>query len=495
MSTAPIAAVDSGNSPGQHHRWLALAVVLTATFMDLVDATVVNVAVPNIQRNLNTSFSAIQWITGGYALAFAIGLITGGRLGDIYGRKKIFLFGVAGFTVASTLSGLAVDSSMLIAARILQGLGAALMIPQVLAIMHVTFSFKERGKVFGMFGAMIGIGAVSGPLLGALLTEWDIFGLQWRPIFLINLPIGIAGLMLGKIYISESKSPRALQLDLGGLVFVTLGLLMLLYPLTQGRDLKWSPWGFVSITAGLGVFILFIYYERFKIRKNGSPLVELSLFRIKSFTAGMGIQLTFSVISSIFFLVWMLYLQIGLGWTPLHAGLSSLPFAIAVSAAAAISVQKLVPRFGRKVLQAGALMMVAGGLVFLWAVEQFGNTVEIGQLTPALLIMGAGMGLIVAPLTNVALSDVPKEHSGSASGLINTTNQLGLALGFALLSVVFFGGADENSITGSVSFTFIENFSHALWWLIGLLFIVFLLMFALPKQNRQQEGAVSGQLF
>lgn len=217
-------------STTDRRRWFALAIVMTAAFMDLVDVTIVNIAIPSIQRDAGASVSQIQWITAGYALAFAAGLITGGRLGDIHGRKRLFLIGIGGFTLASALCGFAANPEMLVASRILQGGMAAMMVPQVLSIVHATFPAEERGKVFGLFGAIVGLGAVSGPLLGALLTEWNLFGLEWRPIFLINLPVGIAGLILGSRFITESKAPRALKLDLVGVALVILGLTMLLYP-------------------------------------------------------------------------------------------------------------------------------------------------------------------------------------------------------------------------------------------------------------------------
>ncbi|GAA0676175.1 MFS transporter [Kitasatospora atroaurantiaca] len=469
-------------------RWLALAVVMTASLMDLVDVTIVNIAMPSIQRETGASFSALQWITAGYALAFAVGLITGGRLGDIYGRKRLFLLGIGGFTAASALCGLASGPDMLVAARILQGATAALMVPQVLSIIHATFPAHERGKVFGMFGAMVGLGAMLGPLLGALLTEWDLFGLSWRPIFLVNLPIGIAGLVLGSRYVTESRAPQALRLDLVGMALATAGLLMLLYPLTQGRESGWPLWGFVSMAASLPVFVLFVAYERAKTRRDGSPLVELALFRVKSFAAGIGVQLTFGIVSGIFFLVWTLYMQLGLGWSPLRAGLTGVPFSLGVSVAAGLSVQKLVPRFGRKVLQAGALVMAAGTLIYLAEAAHYGTGIHPWQMTLPMVVMGAGMGLIVAPLTDSVLSEVPREHSGSASGLINTTQQLGIALGLGLSSVAFFTVVDaadpERQAMGPV---FVDAFNQSLWWVAAGLVTVFALMFALPKRAARHE--------
>nr|WP_245181020.1 MFS transporter [Streptomyces montanisoli] len=460
---------------------------MTAAFMDLVDATIVNVAIPSIERDTGASFGAVQWITAGYAIAFAAALITGGRLGDIFGRKRLFLIGISGFTVASALCGLAANPEMLVGSRLLQGATAAMMVPQVLAIVHATFPDHERGKVFGLFGAIVGLGAVSGPLLGALLTEWNVGGLEWRPIFLINLPVGLAGLLLGRRFIRESKAPHALRLDLPGVVLVTAGLLMLIYPLTRGRELGWPLWGHLCMAGSLAVFALFVAYERRKTRKDGSPLVELSLFRIKSFAGGIAVQLTFGLVMGIFFLVWTLYMQMGLGWSPLRAGLTSVPFSVAVSCAAAGSVQALVPRFGRKVLQAGALLMIAGLLIYVGEAARYGTGIHPWQMVLPLAVMGLGMGLIVAPLTDAVLADVPREHSGSASGLINTTMQMGNALGLGLVAVVFYGPVDGRvHAPADLGPAYVSGFQHAMWWVMAVLALIFLVMFALPRRSNHE---------
>ncbi|MFF4095059.1 DHA2 family efflux MFS transporter permease subunit [Streptomyces sp. NPDC001834] len=462
---------------------------MTAAFMDLVDVTIVNVAIPSIRQDTGASFSSIQWITAGYSLAFAAGLITGGRLGDIHGRKRLFLIGIGGFTLASALCGFAVSPEMLVVSRLLQGGTAALMVPQVLSLVHATFPAHERGKVFGLFGAIVGLGAITGPLLGALLTQWNIAGLEWRPIFLINLPVGVAALVLGNRFITESKAPKALRLDLVGVVLVTLGMLMLIYPLTRGRELGWPLWGHLSMVGSPLVFLTLVLFERAKARKGGSPLVELSLFRFKSFAAGIAVQLTFGIGLGIFFLVWTLYMQMGLGWSALRAGLTGVPFSIAVSCAAGISVQKLVPRFGRKVLQAGALLMIAGLLLYVVESERYGMGITSWQMVPPLVVMGLGMGLIVAPLTDAVLSEVPREHSGSASGLISTVQQMGNALGLGLVAVVFFGAMGDRLAPQEVGPAFAEAFRHSLWWVIGVLALIVLVMFALPARPKQHlEG-------
>ncbi|MFE1402172.1 MFS transporter [Streptomyces sp. NPDC058770] len=498
--SAPVApATPSAPAASDRRRWFALAIVMTAAFMDLVDVTIVNVAIPSIRQDTGASFSSIQWITAGYSLAFAAGLITGGRLGDIHGRKRLFLIGVGGFTLASALCGFAVSPEMLVASRILQGGTAALMVPQVLSIVHATFPAHERGKVFGLFGAIVGLGAIMGPLLGALLTQWNIAGLEWRPIFLINLPVGVAALVLGNRFITESKAPKALRLDLVGVALVTLGMLMLIYPLTRGRELGWPLWGHVSMVGSLLVFLALVLFERAKTRRGGSPLVELSLFQFKSFAAGIAVQLTFGIGLGIFFLVWTLYMQMGLGWTALRAGLTGVPFSVAVSCAAGVSVQKLVPRFGRKVLQAGALLMIAGLLLYMAESERYGMGITSWQMVPPLVVMGLGMGLIVAPLTDAVLSEVPREHSGSASGLISTVQQMGNALGLGLVAVVFFGSMGDRLAPQEVGPAFAEAFRHSLWWVIGVLALIVLVMFALPARPKQHmEGggdeAVNGDL-
>jgi EmrB/QacA subfamily drug resistance transporter len=481
--------LSTPSAPDDRRRWIALAIVMTAAFMDLVDVTIVNIAVPSIEREAGASVSQIQWIIAGYALAFATGLITGGRLGDIHGRKRLFLVGIGGFTVASALCGLAANPEMLVASRVLQGAMAAMMVPQVLSIVHATFPAHERGKVFGLFGAIVGLGAVSGPLLGALLTEWDLFGLGWRPIFLINLPVGIAGLILGSRFITESKAPKALKLDLVGVALVGIALLMLLYPLTRGRELGWPLWGYVSMAGAFVVLAALVAYERRKAARDGSPLIELPLFRVKSFAAGIAVQTVFGVALGIFFLVWTLYLQIGLGWSPLKAGLTGIPFSLAVSTAAGLSVQKLVPRFGRKVLQSGALVLALGVLLYRVASDHYGLSIAPWQMALPLVVMGLGMGLIVAPLTDAVLSEVPREHAGSASGLINTVQQMGHALGLGLVSVVFFGRIADHLAPDRVGPAFVSAFQYALGWVAAVMGAIFLLMFALPRRPAQHvEG-------
>ena len=438
--SSPTATTEPGRAPGDAdpRRWIGLAVVLIAGFMQLVDISIVNVAIPSIQRDLDATYAQIQWVLAGYQLAFAIMLITGGRLGDIFGRKRLFMTGMAGFTLASAFCGLAQNPSMLIGSRVFQGLMGAIMFPQILSVIQVTFPPRERGTAFGMFGATIGLATITGPLVGGLLIEADLFGLEWRPIFLVNVPIGIAALAAATRYLIESKAPRALRLDPVGVAIVTAGLLLFIYPLVQGRDLGWPPWTFLSMAAAVPVLAGFAVYERRKKALDGSPLVDLDLFRQRAFVPGLAVAGIFFMGIPAFFLTFSLWLQIGLGFTALHAGLTGAPFAVGSALASAASV-RLAPALGRRILSVGSLLLVAGMVALIWTVDRYGGGVDSWQLLPALLLCGLGLGSVVAPLVNVVLAGIRGQDAGAASGVLSTVQQVGGAVGVALIGVIFFG--------------------------------------------------------
>ncbi len=419
-------------------RWLALIVLLFAGFMDLLDVSIVNIAIPSIQRDLAAPYSTIQWIIAGYSLAFALTLITGGRLGDIFGRKRVFMIGVTGFTLASLMCGLSANPEVLVAARVVQGAMAAIMTPQVLSIIQVTFPRRERAKAFGMYGAVAGLAAVAGPLLGGFLIEGNLFGLDWRPIFLINIPVGILALIISGAVVRESRSPQAIKLDLVGMLLVTGGLLLLVDPLVQGRDLDWPAWIFISMAASIPVLALFVFYERHKTRLDGSPLVALSLFRERSFVVGLLTAIIFFAGMSSFFMVYTLYVQIGLGWSAIHAALTGLPASIGAIVFSGASIA-LAPKIGRKVIIAGVLLMAAGMVLMIFTIQLAGTDITSWHLIPSMLIGGTGMGLVIAPIADIVLAGVPLENAGSASGVVSTINQLGGAIGVAVIGVIFFG--------------------------------------------------------
>jgi EmrB/QacA subfamily drug resistance transporter len=439
MSTST-ATTEPGRAPGgaDPRRWVALAVVLTAGFMQLVDISIVNVAIPSIQRDLDATYAEIQWVLAGYQLAFAVMLITGGRLGDIFGRKRLFMAGMAGFTLASALCGLAQSPGMLIGSRVLQGLMGAVMFPQILSVIQVTFPARERATAFGLFGATIGLATITGPLVGGLLIDADLMGLGWRPIFLVNVPIGVAALAVASRYLVESRAPRALRLDPGGVAIVTAGLLLLVYPLVQGRELDWPLWTFLSMAAAVPVLAGFAVYERRKKALDGSPLVDPDLFRERGFVAGLAVAGIFFMGIPAFFLTFSLWLQIGLGFTALHSGLTGIPFAVGSALASTASV-RLAPSLGRRILSAGCLLLVAGMAGLIWTVGRYDGAVHSWQLLPALLVCGLGLGSVVAPLVNVVLAGIRGQDAGAASGVLSTVQQVGGAVGVAVIGVVFFG--------------------------------------------------------
>ncbi|UFS94308.1 MFS transporter [Nocardia huaxiensis] len=429
-------------------RWIAFAVVLAAGFMDLLDVTIVNVAVPSIQNDLHAEYSQIEWIIAAYVLSFAAVLITGGRLGDIYGRKNLFLLGMAGFTLTSAACGLSTDPTMLIASRFVQGAMAGLMVPQILAIIRITFPKEERAKAIAVYSGVGGSASAVGLSLGGLLVQWDLFELGWRPIFLVNIPVGIAALIAASIVMRDSRSVNPPRLDLIGMALAVSAVLLLVYPLNEGRRLDWPAWTFAMIAAAFATFAAFLFYERRRARTVGSPLIDLDLFRSRPFTVGLASWLLFWIGFGGFFLVWTLFMQAGLGWSPMRAGLTSVFFAVGAGVGAGISVSVLAPRFGKWVLVAGGLVTAIGFAVYGAMATGYESDFASWQMVLPLILTGIGFGIVVAPTIDMLLGQIPDREAGAASGLLNTGQQLGMALGVALVGIVFFAQLDDDSARG-----------------------------------------------
>ncbi|MEV4561736.1 MFS transporter [Kitasatospora sp. NPDC049285] len=423
-----------------------LPVVLTATFMSALDFFIVNVAIPAVQRDLHAGASAIQWVMAGYALALAGGLITAGRLGDLLGRRRMFSLGLAVFTLASAACGLATGPAFLIAARVVQGLGAALMGPQVLALLRTGFHGAAQAKAFASYALTLGLGAVLGQLIGGVLIRADLFGTDWRACFLINVPVGLATLVLVPRTVPESRAPQRPSLDLPGVLLVTAALVTLALPLIQGRASGWPAWTWVSLG---GSAVLWTALARHQVRlagRGGSPLVHPHLFRTRAFSAGMLAQLAFWLGQASFFLVLAIYLQQGRGLDALGSGTVFTALG-AGYLATSLNAHRVAARLGRQAVALGAVLM-AGGLAALRITVDSGAHSAL-WLVPALILDGLGMGLVIAPLTGSALAGVPTHLVGSASGTVATVQQVGGALGVALIGILFYGAPTVRSGFGT----------------------------------------------
>lgn len=426
-------------------RWAALGVLLAAGFMDLLDTTIVNVAIPSIRGDLHANYAAIQWIVAGYLLAVAVGLITFGRLGDIVGRRRVFLAGVVGFGAMSLCCGLAPTPAVLVVARVLQGMFAAAMIPQILSTIQVSFPRDEQRRAVALYSTMAGVAVMSGPLLAGVLLS--VFGLGWRSIFFINVPVSVVVAFATIMIVPESRSREAQRLDLGGAGLISAALLALVFGLIQGRELRWSAWVIALMIAALALFALFAIYERRKERRGESPLVRLALFSQRAFSAGLLVVLVFFSGVVGFFLAFTIFLQLGLGYSPLESALTTFPSSAGLVIASLAST-KLAPRPGRQILAIGALLMAAAMAGLVLAVNHYGGDLTAWDVRPVIFVFGLGMGLILPSLADVIIAGIHERDAGAASGLINTGLQVGNAIGVAVIGVILFsvlGSHAENS--------------------------------------------------
>ena len=406
--------------------WLVLVLVCFAQFMVILDATIVNVALPSIQRDLHFSAGNLQWVINAYTLVFGGFLLLGGRAGDLFGRKRLFLAGVAVFTFASLLNGLSQSSDMLIAARALQGLGAALVSPAALSIITTTFAEgPDRTKALGVWGGIAAGGGAVGLLLGGVLTE----ALSWQWIFFVNIPIGLLALLLSARYVPESRAEtRPAGIDVAGAASVTGGLVVLVYAIVKAQDYGWGS----ATTLGLGaaaaaLLTAFVLIER----RSAAPLVRLGVFRIRSLASANGVILLVASGMYAFFFFSSIYVQEILGFSPIEAGLAFLPFTLGIMVGAG-AAQQLISRFGVRPIAVTGMFLAAVGLAIMSAAGAHGTYVS--DLLPGIIPMSIGMGLTFVPVTLIATTNVDDADAGLASGVFNTSQQVGGALGLAVLS-------------------------------------------------------------
>jgi EmrB/QacA subfamily drug resistance transporter len=462
---------------GYPRRWLMLPVILIAMFMAGFDIWAVNVAAPSLQRDLHVSDAALQLIVGGYAFMYASGMVTGGRLGDLFGYKRMFLIGVVTFAAASLLCGIAPSSGALVAFRLVQGLTGAVMVPQVVALITASFPARERSRALGWYGATMGFGFVSGQILGGGLIQANILGLGWRAIFLVNVPIGVLAVIVAGIVVPQARGQRRPRLDPLGAVGVSGSLALALVPLTLGRDEGWPVWTWVSLAAALPALAATLVWERRLTRRGGEPLLDLALFRDRAFSAGLLLNFVSIFFFGSFMFVLTLLLQSGLGLSPLHAGIVNLPLALTFIAMTLLG-PKVAARLGPRSITVGAGFAVLGAVTLALIAMHAGGHLTGWETAPATALIGIGQGLMVPSLMSAVLTHVRPERAGAAAGVLTTTQQFAVASGVAVLGAVFYeviGGAPGRD-------SFVSGLMVIAWADAALLVLAAALTFLLPRR-------------
>jgi EmrB/QacA subfamily drug resistance transporter len=479
-------ALASASRLTHRQRSIALAIVATAMVLDLVDMTIINVAVPTLQAQLGASDAEVQWMVAGYSTIFALLLITGGRLGDIFGYRRAFLIGVGGFTLTSLLGGLAQDPGQLVAARLLQGATAAIMLPQVTSLTQIMYPPHERVAALGLFGILGGLAAVLGPVIGGFILSANVFGLGWRAIFLINLPVGIIALSMAMRILPGGKSAHSPRLDMVGTVLVMLLLFALIFPLIQGRDYGWPLWCFGLMACSLPIALMLVRHSQARMARDGSALIVPDLFHARGFTFGLLTTLMFQTATGGLLFVLTLAMQRGLHFTAAQVGIAHVPYAFGASFAIGMLSRKALPRFGPIIITWGAGLMVAG----LGVLVAIFNAPSLMAAVPwliafPLLAMGLGMGLVGGPLPPCTLSEVDVGHAGSASGTLKATQQLGSAVGAAAIGTLFFL---VDPLAGTAGADAIRAFTlSAVVVATGLVLVGFIAL-AIPRQLQIRGG-------
>ncbi|MDH6264965.1 EmrB/QacA subfamily drug resistance transporter [Rhizobium sp. SG_E_25_P2] len=473
-------------------RWAAMAVLLMASFMNMIDVTIVNVALPSMRADLGATESGIEWVVAGYILSFALGLLPFGRYGDIIGKKRMFMLGVGGFTLASAFCGLASNIEMLIVARIIQGVGGAVMTPQVLAIAQVMFPPKERAMAFSLFGLTAGLASVAGPVAGGSLIHADFFGLGWRPIFLINLPIGALALWAGWKIIPTIPGNSGLRNDWGGIALAGGAILCLIFPLIEGRGFGWPAWIFVVMALALPLAAAFVWWERRQNARAAAELVPLGLLGNRNFiAASLGAMVFFSALPGFFFIL-AVFLQSGYGLDPLASGVTTIPFPVGVLVASVISGRS-GGKFARSRIILGALSLIAAMALLRQSVSGLGDTLDQMRFILPLALGGLGTGLAISPLFQTALAGVPPKDAGSGSGALQSIQQIGGAFGVAIISQIFFATLGGSLAGGAVQHAaYREALSTAVLYNIACYAVVALLALLLkPAPLGRHAGPVA----
>jgi EmrB/QacA subfamily drug resistance transporter len=457
-------------------RWVVAAVVLVANLMDLLDATIVNVAGPSIHHDLGGGASTLQWLSAAYTLAFAVLLIAGARLGDIFGRRRLFLLGSAGFTLFSAASAAAPTINVLIVFRALQGAFGALMIPQGFGLMKQVFDDEaELDKAIGLFGPATGLPMLAAPILAGALIDANLWDVGWRLVFLINVPIGALALALAIRSLPRGATHPDIKLDIGGVALVGLALVAIIYPLIQGRAEGWPAWSFVMLAAGAVLLAAFLRHER---RRGNNALIEPTLLTNRTYLSGIAVALALFGAFGGLLLCISLYGQLGEGWSPIHAGLTLTPMVVGMILGM-VGALALVSRLGRRALHIG-ILLIAVGTAGLAVILTGARTASSWDLVPSLIFIGAGVGASIGQLFQFILASVSMDEVGSASGVLEAVQQLSTSLGVAVLGTIFFSVFAHHLPPDALQIT--------AWACLAPLAAAFVLVFRLPMHAREEQA-------
>lgn len=417
------------------NKWLELIIVLSAPLLSVIDVFIINIAIPSIKKGVHATDAQVQLVIAGYLLGYAAFLITGGRAGDHFGRKKVFFWGMLCFTIASCLCGLSMTPLQLNITRVFQGVSASFMVPQTIAFIQVLFTdHKERAKAISMFGITLGIASITGQVLGGYFsdTHWIVEG--WRLIFFINLPIGILTLWATQKYVTETKKHDSAKFDFSGTFILTLGLFCLIFPLIQGREAGWPLWSIALIILSFFIFGYFIRNQKRKLAENNNPLIDIRLFKLMDFNIGLLAVLFHFMLHTSYLLLSAVYLQNGLGVSAMESGLYLIIPGL-LFMAASIAASKLIIQFGKRVLQAGVLLMA---ITFFLQMELWKPGVDSWIIIALMGTWALGNGLVLPSLLNIVLKRVPHEYAGAAAGIYSTFQQTASALGVSIIGGIFF---------------------------------------------------------
>jgi len=467
-------------TPSRRAAWLGFIVVLAASVMDLLDSTIAQTAAPAIRRDLGGSYAAIEWISAAYTLAMAVMLMLGSRLGDVLGRRRVLLTGIAGFVVASVLCALAPNATALIGARALQGAVAAMMVPQGFGLIRELFGDEGQQKAFGVFGPVMGLAAIAGPLVGGGLVNLDVLGTGWRAIFLVNVPLGVAAIAAGRRFLPKTApATPGLRLDAPSVTLAMVGGFALVYPLIQGREQGWPAWSFALLAAGVLTLAGFARLQSRRSRQGRAPLVEPSILKRRAYVAGLAVVLGFIGAMGGMMIALNVMFQTGLGFTPLACAVATV--AIPVTAiAGSITSSALLAKIGRTTMHIGIVVMAIGLIVVDMVMRSAGGGLSAWDLAGPLAITGFGMGMVFVPMFDVILAGVAPHELGSASGLLESIQQLAMSIGIAAVGTVLFDSVGH----GHGAVAFVGASDHALLMAVAFLVAACAAVFWLPKHAR-----------